>query len=247
MVERYHLVLAAWAVGAGLLFAVASRFAPAALQRRLVGLAGLAGAALGAWGHPRGAPWLVAAALVAVWPDEPARPHPLGEWAAPLTIVSLVGVWVSVPDTEPALAAGAVLAPLVLALAAAKRPVGPAGTVALGVAILGSVWVGSAGWGAALATVSAIGVVAAAPAVFGFRRVPLTTTGWVVVVVAQVLIAVPLSRVIMRQSVVVAVMLSAMGLTAALLAMTGAPRHPPSPGAGISRSVPHYGGPESRN
>ena len=247
MVERYHLVLAAGAVGAGLLFAVVSRFAPSVLQRRLLGLAGLTGAVLGAWDHPRALPWLLAAALMAVWPDNPVRPHPLGEWAAPLAVVSLIGVWASVPDTEPALAAGAVLAPLALALAAARRPVGMAGTVALGVAVLGPVWVGSAGWGAALATASAIGVVAAAPAVFGFRRVPLTTTGWVVVVVAHVLIAVPLSRVIMRQSVVVAVMLSAMGLTAALLAMTGAPRRPPSPGAGTSRPVPHYGGPESRN
>ena len=104
-----------------------------------------------------------------------------------------------------------------------------------------------AGWGAALATVSAIGVVAAAPAVFGFRRVPLTTTGWVVVVVAQVLIAVPLSRVIMRQSVVVAVMLSAMGLVAALLAMTGAPRRLPPAKPGEPRQEPQWGGPEARN
>ncbi len=230
-----------------MLFAVVSRFAPSPLQRRLLGLAGLTGALLGGAGSPRNVPWIVAAGAVVLWGDDPERSHPLGEWAAPLTIVSLLGVWASVPDTEPALAAGAVLAPLVLALAAAKRPVGPAGTVALGVAILGSVWVGSAGWGAALATVSAVGVVAAAPAVFGFRRVPLTTTGWVVVVITQVLIAVPLSRVIMHQTVVVAVMLSAMGLTAALLAMTGAPRRPPSPGAGTSRPEPHYGGPESRN
>ena len=96
-----------------------------------------------------------------------------------------------------------------------------------------------------MATVSAIGVVAAAPAVFGFRRVPLTTTGWVVVVITQVLIAVPLSRVIMRQSVVVAVMISAMGLVAA--AMTGAPRRLPPVVEAASRDEPHWGGPEARN
>lgn len=231
MVERYHLVLAAWAVGAGLVLAAASRVAASAVQRRLVGLAGLTGAAFGAWHHPRGWPWLVAAALAAAWADDPGRPHPLGEWAAPLAIVSLVGVWASVPDTEPALAAGAVLAPLALALAAAHRPVGPVGTVALGVAVLGPVWVGSAGWGAALATVSAIGVVAAAPLVDGFRRATLSRAGWAAVVIAQVLIAWPLSRVIMRQSVVVAVMLSAIGLTAALLVMTALvpPRQAPPP------------------
>ncbi len=247
MVERYHLGLAAWAVCAGLVLVVLSRVTPSFVQRRLIGLAGLIGAVLGAWGHGRGAPWIVAAVLAAAWPDQPARPHPLGEWAAPLAVVSLVGVWASVPDTEPALAVGAVLAPLALALAAARRPVGVAGTVALGVAVLGSIWVGSAGWGAALATVSALGVVAAAPAVFGFRRVPLTPAGWAVVAVAQVLIAVPLSRVMMRQTVVVAVMMSAIGLTAALLAMTGAPRRPPPPGQGTSRPESLYGGPDARN
>ncbi len=53
------------------------------------------------------------------------------------------------------------------------------------------------------------------------------------VVAAQVLIALPLSRVIMRQSVVVAVMLSAMGLTASLLVMTAVvvPRVRPPSGA----------------
>ncbi|MBP7594401.1 MAG: hypothetical protein KA755_01990, partial [Candidatus Microthrix sp.] len=132
MVERYHLVLAAWAVGAGLLLAATTRFAPSFVQRRLVALAGLTGAVLGAWNDPRRWPWLVAAALVVAWSDDPTRPHPLEEWAAPLAVVSLVGVWASVPDTEPALAAGAVLAPLALALAVTRRPVGPAGTVALG-------------------------------------------------------------------------------------------------------------------
>ena len=101
MVERYHLVLAAWAVGAGLLLAATTRFAPSFVQRRLVALAGLTGAVLGAWNDPRRWPWLVAAALVVAWSDDPTRPHPLEEWAAPLAVVSLVGVWASVPDTEP--------------------------------------------------------------------------------------------------------------------------------------------------
>lgn len=169
----------------------------------------------------------MAAALVVAWADDAGRPHPLGEWAAPLAVVSLVGVWASVPDTEPALAAGAVLAPLALALALGRRPVGPAGTVALGVAVLGPVWVGSAGWGAALSTVSAIGVVAAAPIVDGFRSARLTPVGWSAVVATQLMLSVPLSRVIMRQSVVVAVMLSAMGLTLALLVMAVAPGQQP--------------------
>ncbi|MFZ1432818.1 MAG: hypothetical protein WAR61_05745, partial [Candidatus Microthrix parvicella] len=113
-------------------------------------------------------------------------------------------------------------------LALGRRPVGPAGTVALGVAVLGPVWVGSAGWGAALSTVSAIGVVAAAPIVDGFRSARLTPVGWSAVVATQLMLSVPLSRVIMRQSVVVvAVMLSAMGLTLALLVMAVAPGQQP--------------------
>ncbi|MFZ1275046.1 MAG: hypothetical protein WAQ51_06450, partial [Candidatus Microthrix parvicella] len=99
MIERYHLVLAAWAVGAGLVLAVASRVAPPLVQRRSVALAGLTGAVLGAWNDPRRWPWLVAAALVVACADDAGRPHPLGEWAAPLAVVSLVGVWASVPDT----------------------------------------------------------------------------------------------------------------------------------------------------
>ena len=216
MIERYHLVLAAWAVGAGLVLAVASRVAPPLVQRRSVALAGLTGAVLGAWNDPRRWPWLVAAALVVACADDAGRPHPLGEWAAPLAVVSLVGVWASVPD-----------APRALAVALGRRPVGPAGTGALGVAGLGPVWVGSAGWGAALSTVSAIGVVAAAPIVDGFRSARLTPVGWSAVVATQLMLSVPLSRVIMRQSVVVAVMLSAMGLTLALLVMAVAPGQQP--------------------
>ncbi len=46
-------------------------------------------------------------------------------------------------------------------------------------------------------------------------------------VATQLMLSVPLSRVIMRQSVVVAVMLSAMGLTLALLVMAVAPGQQP--------------------
>ncbi|MCB1029189.1 MAG: hypothetical protein KDB24_15670 [Microthrixaceae bacterium] len=187
------------------------------MRGRLLALAGLIGAVLGSAGSQRNLPWLVAAAAVVLWGDNPNRPHPLGEWAAPLCVVSLVGVWASVPDTEPALAAGAVLAPLAVVMSVTKRPVGPGGTAALVVMVLGSVWVGSAGWGAALATACAIGMVVAAPAAVGFRRATLSPVGWSVVVAAHLLIAWPLTRMIMRRSVPVAVLMSAAGLAAAVL------------------------------
>ena len=128
-----------------------------------------------------------------------------------------MGVWASVPDTEPALVAGAALAPLAVAMALTKRPVGPAGTTALAVMVLGAVSVGSAGRGAALANVCAIGMVAAAPAVVGFRRARLSTASWSATAAAHLLIAWPLTRLIMRSSVPVAVLMSATGVVAVVI------------------------------
>lgn len=217
MVERYHLVLATQGFTAGLVLAVATLVVPPAVRQRLLALAGLIGAVFGSAGSQRNLPWLVVAAAVVLWGDNPNRPHPLGEWAAPLCIVSLVGVWASVPDTEPALAAGAVLAPLAVGMAVTKRPVGPGGTAALVVMVLGSVWVGSAGREAPLANVCAIGMVAAAPVAAGFRRARLSATQWGVVVAAQLLVAWPLPRLIMRRSVPVAVLMSAAGVVAVVI------------------------------
>lgn len=84
MVERYHLVLATQAFVAGLVLVVATLVVPPVVQRRLIATAGLIGAVLGGAGSPRNLPWLVAAATVVLWGDSPNRPHPLGEWAAPL-------------------------------------------------------------------------------------------------------------------------------------------------------------------
>ncbi len=170
VIDRYHLVLAVWSASLGLGCAVLDRFGPTRVQRHVLALAGVAGVLLGGWGSTRVWPWVVAATLVVAWPDRPSRPHPLGRHAVGCTVVSLLGVWSAVPDTEPALAAGLVLAPVALVRSARGPSVGPGGTAALVVAVLGAVWVGSAGWGAALATAAAVGVVAVGPLVLGFAR-----------------------------------------------------------------------------
>lgn len=174
------------------------------LSSRLIALAGVVGALLGGLGSPRAWPWLVVAVLVVAWPDEPASAHPLGRYTAALTVVSLAGVWSAVPDTEPALAVGLVLAPMALVRAVRGPSAGPAATAALVVAVSGAVWVGSAGWGAALATFVAVGVVAVGPLVLGFGRA-LAGTSLAVLAGAHTLAALVVPRVVMRQSVPVAV------------------------------------------
>ena len=69
----------------------------------------------------------------------PVIAHPLGEWTVALTVVSLVGVWSAVPDTEPPLAAGCVLVGLGAERLVAGRAVGRPGTAALVVAVAGAV------------------------------------------------------------------------------------------------------------
>lgn len=222
MWARYHLTLAvvALAVGAGV--AVADGRSPG-VRRRALGAAGLAGALLGGWGSPRGWPWLVAAALLVVAEDRPEPAHPLGRLVPALTVVSLAGVWAAVPDTEPPLAAALVLLPSALLRAARGTRTGVAGTAALVVAVLGAVWVGSAGWGAALASAGAVGAVAVAPAVARFGR-EWRGRAAAVVVAAHLVVALVVPRLVMRRSPAVAAAaalaaLAALGGVAAVVAV----------------------------
>ena len=172
MAERYHLALASWALLTGAALLLLGRMLPERASAHALGAAGFAGALLGGWGSGRALPWVLAAGVVALRADRPPGCHPLGEWVLPATLVSLIGVWAAVPDTEPALAAGCVLAPFAMARVLNHRSAGPAGTAALLVMVIGSVWVGSAGWGRALATLSTVGMVAVAPLVL-FVALPL--------------------------------------------------------------------------
>jgi hypothetical protein len=220
MIERYHLVLAGWALAAGVIVLGADAAAPARVRAHLLAVAALIGAVLGGWGSPRSWPWWIVAALCCAWPDRPSSPHPLGRAVPAMAVISLVGAWSAVPDTEPPLAVTAALAPIALWRAAKGPSSGPDATVALVVAVLGATWVGSAGWGAALATGCAVGMVAVAPVVLRFGRV-LTGSALVIVACAHIALALVLPRAIMRRPVpvAVAIALAALVLLGAVCAL----------------------------
>ncbi len=228
-VDRYHLAFGALAFGLGLVVSLLTRWAPQGVSRRALAVAGLVAAMVGGWGSPRAWPWWLAAAVLVV-PADDARPdyqHPLGSWAGALAAVGAVGIWAAVPDTEAPLAVAAVLAPVVLTQALGRTlghgtlgsPIGRVGTAALVVALVGSVWVGSAGWGSALASVCAVGAVAVAPLVLGFGR-PLAGRAWWTLASAHVVVVLVVPRAVMRWSVPAAWVAAAVSL--ALLAAISA-------------------------
>jgi hypothetical protein len=220
VIEQFHLVLAAVAWSAGLCLALVDQRVPA-VAGRAVALGGLLGAVLGSWGVPRGWPWLVAAAAVLVVADDPDRVHPLGIWALPLTVVALVGVWAAVPDTEPPLSSAAALVPLAVLRPARGAAVGPQGTAALVVVLVGAVWVGSAGRGAALCALCAVGLLAVAPAVFGFGSAgALRGRVLVEAVVVQAVVSLLVPRLIMGRATATAAVVAA-GVTVVLLGWCG--------------------------
>lgn len=242
-VDRYHLAFGALAFGLGLVVSLLTRWAPQGVSRRALAVAGLVAAMVGGWGSPRAWPWWLAAAVLVV-PADDARPdyqHPLGSWAGALAAVGAVGIWAAVPDTEAPLAVAAVLAPVVLTQALGRTlghgtlghatlghatvgstvgsPIGRVGTAALVVALVGSVLVGSAGWGSALASVCAVGAVAVAPLVLGFGR-PLAGRAWWTLASAHVVVVLVVPRAVMRWSVPAAWVAAAVSL--ALLAAISA-------------------------
>ncbi len=140
-------------------------------------------------------------------PTIPTRAHPLGRFCLPLVVVTLVGIGVAVPDTEPPVATAAVILPVIVGWSFARRSPGPAATIAVVLAMGGAVWVGSAGWGAARAGLGAIGLIALLPLVRGFGRVvPMPGLG--VLVALQGITGVVLPRMLDERSVVVAVLLA---------------------------------------
>lgn len=218
MWERYHLALGLVSLSVGLLIALGGHLTPRGRTRSLA-LAGLAGAGLGGWGSDRTGPWLVAAALVVLTADRPEPAHPLGRLTPALAVASLAGVWAAVPDTEAPLAAAAVLGPLAVLRAARGPAPGPAGTVALVVAVAGAAWVGSAGWGAALASAGAVGAVAVAPLVAGFGR-ELRGAAGAAVVAAHLVVALVVPRLLMHRSAGVAAA-AAVGALVAVAVVVG--------------------------
>lgn len=219
MVARYHLGLLAVSLLIGCLIAISdrllARFGSARLGARMVAIGGLTGAVVGSWTSPRGWPWLMGAAVLVLFADDRSAPHPLGRAALSLTVLSLIGVWSAVPDTEPALTVAAMLVPLAVLRALRGPAVGPVGTAALVVAVSGAVWVGSAGWGAALSTVCVLGFVAWFPLVTGFGTL-LTGRSFASAVGAHALVALFVPRLLMERSVPIAVAL-ALGVSVGFL------------------------------
>ncbi len=226
-VDRYHVALGATALAVGLALAVIEWWSPEGVRRRAIAVAGLAAALLGGSGTARAWPWWLAAGLVVIVADDGAAEdqHPLGRSVGVLAVAGLIGVWVAVPDTEPPLVAAVLLTPLVASQAARGRPVGRAGTAALVVAVLGAVWVGSAGRGSALAAVCAVGAVAVAPLVLGLTR-PLVGPRWWTLAGAHLVVVLAVPRVVMRWSVPLAWCASVVSLLllAAVAAATASPR-----------------------
>lgn len=180
LIGTYHLGLAAAALLAGTFLvgaaSIAVRRRPLDNGRqprwnRAVAAQGFLAAAIVTWVAPdtrRCVPWLVLAAVLLLVADQPERPHPFGRFTGVATLAGLGGAWLAIPDTEPPLVAAAVLAPLATVQLLRDRAPGPSGTSALVAAIAGSVWVGSAGWGSALAAVVAVGGIGFSPLVIGF-------------------------------------------------------------------------------
>jgi hypothetical protein len=171
VIDRYHLLLAAVAFGIGLALTVVDLRGPLVFRSRVTGLVLSAAALLSVVaGVARFLPWAVVAMVALAPADDGDPPHPLGRWTWPLALVSLVGVWASVPDTEPALVAGMLLAPVAATRCRRDESPGPVGTGLLVAIIVGAAWVGAAERVAPLCTATAVGAVLMAPLLLGYRR-----------------------------------------------------------------------------
>lgn len=126
--------------------------------------------------------------------------HPLGAVAWPLVLVSLAGVWASVPDTEPPLVLGAALTPLALRRWWLTRPPSPPVTALLVAGIVGAALAGSAGRPAAAMAWCAVGAVLVAPAIVGFRRRWPTPAATVPVGATHTVVALAGCRLLMVQT-----------------------------------------------
>lgn len=131
--------------------------------------------------------------------EDAGSQHPLGSLAPALTVASLIGVWASVPDVEPALAAGACLSPVALWWWVRRRRLGSAETAVLTSLVFAAAVLGSAGWPVVIAAAATIGMVLVAPLVLGFIGGACTGSALAALIVAHLVVSVPAGRVAMQR------------------------------------------------
>ncbi|MFZ4434150.1 MAG: hypothetical protein ACOYOQ_13220 [Microthrixaceae bacterium] len=236
MVDRFHLVFALVCLAVGVSLVLVDRLGWRPWTARSVAVAGILVPCLSAGDTSRWTIWLAVAALVLPFPDRGVPAHPLGRWTLLLGVAGLAGVWAAVPDTEPVVAVAGVLAPLAVARFARGPSPGPAGSAAAVVVIGGAVWAGSAGRGAALASVVALGMLVVLPVVVGWGagRVRPERNRWVVVAHVVVVLVVP--RLLIGLDVAVA--WSAAG--AAVMGLALVARWSRSSGSGVATTAPGH-------
>lgn len=222
--ERYRLGVALAGLVIGLVPALADRRGPAWLRARAVGLAVAAAAVLSVVEGPMRP---VAAALAALAclarGDDGGRGHPLGPETYLLVLASLGGVWVSVPDVEPALAAAGCLIPIAIVRVVRRASPGRVDSLLLVAAVIGAAVVGSAGRTTALSAAATVGMVAAAPLAVRTRR-QLPPAGIAALGVVHLVTAVPVGRLVMRAEPLTAVVVAVGSFGVQLAAAAAADR-----------------------
>ena len=215
--DRYRAVVVLAGIAVGMVLVVLDRQGPPVFRDRTLGL-NLSAATLISvlLGSVRPVPGALTAILAVAPADDDARAHPLGPWVHLLAVASLVGVWASVPDVEPALAAGSCLALIAVSRAQQRRSPGVTGTVVLVVMVVGSAVIGSAGRAAAVAAAAAVGQVLVAPLVDGMGDRPLPGRAIGVLAVVHLLVAVPVGREVYGLAVpaALAIALASLGINA---------------------------------
>jgi len=132
--------------------------------------------------------------------EDPVSQHPTGPLAPALVVASLVGVWASVPDVEPALAAGACLMPVAVWWWVGRRRVGSTETAVLTSVVLAAAVLGSAGWPVVLAASATVGMVLVAPVILTFAGGACTGAALAALVATHLLVSVPAGRLALHRS-----------------------------------------------
>ena len=207
MLSAHLIVIGVVGVALGVGVVMVDRWGPVWLRARVFALVGAVALGcsvqLGSVDLPVALVLAVAMLLVreraAVGEDADSQ-HPLGPLAPALVVASLVGVWASVPDVEPALAGGACLTPVAIWWWLRRRRVGPAETAVLTSIVLAAAVLGSAGWPVVLAACATVGMVLVAPLVLGFVGGACTGAAMIALVVAHLLVSVPAGRLALDRS-----------------------------------------------